>query len=331
VVSETRADGEAVGGFPNWQERVMLEWTNRARSEPSVEMASCGSSCGDGFCYSPIPPLSWSLAFNRAARFHADEQDQQGYFAHNSHCTVVSNIDSIYPATCQGQATCACVGGVSTCNPTCTDPQARAALFGGTMTGEIISSAADPVTAFYSLLYEIYQPPLGWVSQYNQSNGHRWLLLKATPAVGFGSVGDTVGDFGLGPSPGKIPSGAHYPQQGSTIEFRTNWYDAAGPQSAWLNLDGTCVAMTLERGSVTNGAWHAQGSSLPSSYVRYVFEFVDSLGNPITFPTTGSFGVPNGIGSCLDWDSTRPASCISYIFSNGFESGNTNDWDSTAP
>ena len=25
------ADGEEVNGFPNWEERVMHEWTNRAR------------------------------------------------------------------------------------------------------------------------------------------------------------------------------------------------------------------------------------------------------------------------------------------------------------
>ena len=49
------ANGEAVGGFPNWKERVMHEWTNRARCDPQVEMQACGAACGEGACYSPKP------------------------------------------------------------------------------------------------------------------------------------------------------------------------------------------------------------------------------------------------------------------------------------
>jgi len=41
------AVGESVNGFPNWEERVLHEWTNRARSDPQVEMIACGANCGD--------------------------------------------------------------------------------------------------------------------------------------------------------------------------------------------------------------------------------------------------------------------------------------------
>ena len=34
VSRPAHGEGEAVAGFPNWTERVMLEWTNRARSDP---------------------------------------------------------------------------------------------------------------------------------------------------------------------------------------------------------------------------------------------------------------------------------------------------------
>ena len=71
------ADGEAVNGFPNWQERVMHEWTNRARCDPQVEMTACGSACGDGACYTPQAPLPWDQALNHSARFHSDEMAAQ--------------------------------------------------------------------------------------------------------------------------------------------------------------------------------------------------------------------------------------------------------------
>src|SRR6185295_15490181 len=84
------AVGESVNGFPNWEERVLLEWTNRARSDPQVEMAACGANCAvDAACYSANVPLSHDLALNRSARFHADEMWLQGYLEHTSACTVV--------------------------------------------------------------------------------------------------------------------------------------------------------------------------------------------------------------------------------------------------
>src|SRR5215470_1835346 len=81
------ADGEAVNGFPNWQERVMHEWTNRARCDPQVEMKACGTACGEGACYAPQSPLPSSDTLNHSARFHSDEMAAQGYFAHDSACT----------------------------------------------------------------------------------------------------------------------------------------------------------------------------------------------------------------------------------------------------
>src|SRR5579863_3649013 len=87
--------GESIDGFPNWAERVLLEWINRARVEPQIELANCGAACVDRACYAPVAPLLWSEALNRSARFHSDEQAKQGYFAHNSQCTVVRNIDQL--------------------------------------------------------------------------------------------------------------------------------------------------------------------------------------------------------------------------------------------
>jgi hypothetical protein len=296
--------GEAVDGFPNWAERVIHEWINRARVDPQIEMAACGSNCGEAACYSPMPPLSWNLALNRAARFHSAAMQLQGFFSHTSACTLVSNISSLYPGSCNGAASCACVGGTKTCSSTCTPFDTRIGLFGGTPYGEIIAGPSDPNTAFYLWLYEL----AGSGCAFSLQNGHRWLILKATGNVGAGVSGPAVGDFGGSSAPAKIPSGAHYPQQAATVNMWANWYDSAAPQSAAVNVGGQCFPMTLARGAGQNSAYTAALTGFSSGCHRYYFSFVDSSGTTVTYPTTGSLAIGTG-GACPDWDTSRPPNC----------------------
>lgn len=302
---EARAVGEAVNGFPNWAERVIHEWINRARVDPQLEMTACGSPCVERACYGVMPPLPWSEALNRAARFHSDEMVRQGYFAHNSACTVVSGINSLYPGSCDGSAACACVGGARACSPTCTGFAQRVQLFGGAPSGEIIASPSNPHQAFYLWLYE---PGDTSSCTFTSANGHRWLILKSTGAVGTGVAGYSTGDFGSGSAPARIPSGAHYPQQAAAVSAWANWYDTAGPSAAAINVDGVCTPMTLQRGTQTNGAWSATLSGVGSGCHRYYFTFRDAAGTAVTYPTTGSLAIGSGAG-CPDWDGSRPAAC----------------------
>lgn len=314
--------GEPVNGFPNWQERVIHQWINRARVDPAADLADCPEgNCPEntGGCYTPQNPLIWNGNAGRAARFHSAELAKQAYFAHNSRCTVVSNISTLYPTTCDGSASCACVGGTATCSPSpsCqTTPSGRMSLFGaGTYNGEIIAGGYATVDdAFYGWLWE---PSSTSACAFTSENGHRWLILKATGALGAGYVSVSgspytryyTGDFAGPNSPiPKIPSGVHYPQQSSSIDFWANWKDAAAPVSAAVNVDGTCHAMTLQRGTSTNGAWATTGvSGLGSGCHRYYFTFFDSGGSEVNWPTSGSFGI--GTTSCADWEATRPAAC----------------------
>lgn len=299
------AIGESINGFPNWAERVILEWINRARSDPQAEMRACGSACGEASCYTPAPPLSWNEQLNHAARFHSDEMLQQHYFAHSSACTIVSNINALYPSTCNGTASCACVGGVVACSPTCTDPWTRIGLFGGSGSGEIIASPTDPNTSFYLWMFEPYSSS---TCQFTAQNGHRWLIFKSSGAAGPGVSGPAVTDFGVGAAPTKIPSGSHYPQQAVSVTAWANWYDTAAPSSALINVDGTCLPMTLGRGTTTNGAYTATVTGVGTGCHRYVFAFTDSLGVQIRYPTTGSLGIGSG-PSCADWASMQPTDC----------------------
>lgn len=294
------AVGEAKNGFPNWAERVEHEWTNRARVEPSLEMTKCGPMrCGEAACYTPKPPLYWNENLNRAARFHSIHQKTNGYFAHDSKCTLVSTLNTTYPGTCNGAAACSCAGGTLTGT---TSPSARTAIFGAGYSGEIIASPSDPNSAFYLWLYESSSSA---TCAFSIPNGHRWLILtNSSGAVGYGVDGNSTGDFGGGGDKSKIASGAHYPRGGPATELWANWYDTAAPKAAMVNVGGTCYPMTRQRGTDLNGAWMYAASGL-SGCTRYYFTFKDSAGAQVDYPTTGSLGI--GDASCADFSDTRPA------------------------
>lgn len=287
--------GEPVNGFPSWSERVIFEWINRARSDPQFEMSRCGGNCGEAACYSPMPPLAWSDTLSHAARFHADHMARLGYFAHDSACSLVSNIGSLYPSACDGSVGCSCQGGVRSGS---TSVPARVGLFGASYSGEIIATPADPDQAFYLWLFE---PSASTTCAFSMANGHRWLILRSNGSMGAGvGISNSVVDFGTGTVPTKIVSGAHYPRQAPTVNFWANWYDSAGPLSAFVYVNGVAYPMTRARGSAANGAWTTAVSGVGSGCHRYYFQFIDSAGAIHRYPTTGSYGL-GPAGTCADW------------------------------
>jgi len=292
--------GESVNGFPSWEERVLHQWINRARVDPQAELANC-AACADKACYSAKAPLFWSGALNRAARFHADEMQKQGYFGHDSKCVVVNNINSLYPTGCDGAASCACTGGSLTCAMGgCTSWAGRIGLFGAGPEGEIIVTGRDPNTAFYLWLFE---PANASVCTFTGQNGHRWLILNAFGGLGAGVAASSVVDFGNATPASKIASAAHYPGQADSVEVWANWYDNSPPRSASVVVDGQCTPMTLRRGTQTNGAWSANVTGMGSGCHRYYIVFTDASSAQVTWPATGSLGI--GPQSCADWNSSR--------------------------
>ncbi len=310
VAANLRA-GESVNGFPNWAERVLHEWINRARVDPKADLAKCGAGCLEAACYAPMPPIGWSEALNHSARYHAAEMLNQRYFGHDSKCTIVRGIDKLYPAGCDGSASCGCIGGAIGCwSAGCTPWAERVMLFSAAPAGEIIASPGDPNQAFYLWLYEAAASN---ACGYSAANGHRYLILTQQSSVGLGVVdGYAVGDFGSGDAPYRIPSGSHYPRQAQSVDLWANWYDAKAPKSAAAVVDGVCVTMNLKRGTSTNGAWTATTNKVGSGCHRYYFSFVDSTGAVVTYPATGSLGIGSG-ASCPDWDSTRLNSSCSAV------------------
>lgn len=304
--------GESINGFPNWEERVIHQWINRSRVDPQADLARCGASCAESKCYQPVAPLSWDDSLGRAARFHSDEMREQNYIAHDSKCTVVSNINSLYPAGCDGDASCACVGGSPTCSGgTCTPWNVRVGMFGGSPAGEIIAGYSDPNAAFYVWLYE--SSPTDACGP-NGSNLHRWIILQMSGSVGVGVSGYSTADFGGGAAAYKIPSGAHYPRQAESVEVWANWFDAQAPRSASVVVDGKCIPLQLEHGTQQNGAWSATVSNLGTGCHRYYFSFVDSTGRELTYPATGSLGI--GDEQCSEWTTSRSSAKCSTPSAN---------------
>ncbi|MBW2232941.1 MAG: hypothetical protein JRG92_20750 [Deltaproteobacteria bacterium] len=308
---------EPVNGFPKWEERVMLQWHNRARSDPQLELASCSpGDCPDAYCYAPVEPLQWTHSLNRAARFHSDQLELAGcspLLRDDSPCTLVSNIDSLYPDSCDGSASCACEEGSFVCGASGTSWSQRLALFGVSLMGpgENVAWAFDPDPDLVYRLWMFESAP-GASCGGGVGNGHRRIILSSSfSSVGAGASGVfwTVNFSADATPPRRIPSGAHYPRQDSSVELWANWFDAAGPRDAVANVGGSCTPMTLERGTAQNGAWSATANGVGSGCHRYVFEFRDSTGDVLSYPTTGSFGI-GPAGSCADWDATRPAPCL---------------------
>lgn len=325
------ASGEAVNGFPNWSERVLVEWINRARSDPQADLTGCSSStCAEKACYTPQPPRVLNFNITHSGRFHSDEMAHDNFFDHYSECALVSTVATKYlsqPQQCNGTASCACTGGTRSAGPEMgTNPFARMALFGGGSgsAGEIIAEdGAGPDSTFY--LWE-YEPTSSSTCSFhsNDDNGHRWLILTsqygaASAGPGVSGALSTVDFDDEAASSVKIPSGAHYPQQAATVDAWVNWHDTAGPSMHEINVDGVCTNMALARGSQTNGAWHSSVSGVGTGCHRYVFSFQDSTGNAMLYPTTGSFGIGNGSAQCPDWSSSAVAPCVDEIFADGFE------------
>ncbi len=302
--AQARAIGESdAQGFPSWSERVQHELANRARVAPDIEMTACGNACPDAGCYEVMPPLYYDRKLNRAARFHAAHQALNGFFAHTTPCDLVDDIGTTYPDPCAGAASCSCEGGAL--NGGTTSFGARVSLFGASASGEIIASG-NGMGGFYQWLHEFTDDPQ---CNFTQENGHRWLLLTSTSSIGFGAEGISVGDFGSGGAAEVhvIPSGSHWPKEGSAVEAWANWHAEAAPSSALINVDGTCTAMTLNRGTGTSGAYRADLSGL-AGCSRYFFLFEDAAGGLATFPTTGSLGI--GGDDCPDWSAERPPTGI---------------------
>src|SRR5439155_12044286 len=126
---------------------------------------------------------------------------------------------------------------------------------------------------FYEWLWEPYATTTcGFAS----GNGHRYNILDGNyRLMGNGhymvSRNMWTEDFSGGTTvTGTLIAGGHEPQYlTSTADCRVNYYDTGAPTSAVVNVDGTCTAMALERGTATNATYHVAMALAGSSCHKY--------------------------------------------------------------
>jgi hypothetical protein len=314
----TAAYGEATAGFPSWEERVIQQLTNRARVEPSADLAAC-TGCSSAElspgCYTPMAPLSHNSSVNRAARFHSAFMAKTGVLSHSNGCVLFSNIGSLYPDSCDGSFACSCSASGTT------GAQQRIGLFLGFLPAPMAENIGrgypTPHSIFYAWLLE--PSPTATCSNYYASptdyNGHRWNILKTTAAsigAGFHRSASNeewwTQDFapGTAPSSLKLVSGTHWStsstRQGPTVEFWANWYSSSAPSVANVVINGTPYAMTRARGTNTNGSWTVSRTDLATGCHRYYFSFQEGS-TTYRYPGTGTLGVGNP-SVCPDWVDT---------------------------
>jgi hypothetical protein len=306
--------GEPNGTLPNWEERAMAQLVNRARVQPSIELAGC-SGCLEAACYSPTAPLFWNYDLNQAARFHSTTMGMFPFFAHETPCALFSDIDSRFPGTSNGSFASSCS------SSGLTDADVRVGMFGAEYMGENAAAGhASPHAAFYAWLHETTNSS---ACAFSSSNGHRFNILTSGPALGNGYA-EVAGspwvrywtqDFGGSGAIPKIPSGSHWTAAGEVrnpspgdngVEFWANWYDPAGaPVTAAVVLNNVPHTRTPGRAAATNGAYSATVNGVSSACHLYSFSFVDSSLNTVRYPTTGNLGFGAG---CPDYSSVAAPS-----------------------
>ena len=306
--------GVPQSGFPNWQERMLLVYVNRSRADPAADLAGC-TVCAEKACYTAaLTPVAQSYQLNRASRFHGANLEFTNKFQHDSPCALVTDLASQYVpvGTCNGEVTCACVGGTMTGTTTAVTRTNR--FLTVSSWGENIAYGyATPRQTFYQWLWE---PESTATCGFRATNGHRYNMLEPSRRLlGNGYYRITrhmwSQDFNGGAAPtGTLLAGGHEPQfTGGTIEFRVNYFDTGAPTEAIVNVDGACSAMTRERGSTTNATYLASQALGGTTCRRYRFEFKTPAGATVYLPETGSYGAGGSSTVCDDWSASTPTAC----------------------
>lgn len=301
--------------------------TNRARVDPAADLAGC-AECADAACYAPVPPLAFHHQLTRAARFHSASQKLAGFdplrdLQHDSPCEVVADIDARYlPGSCDGDPSCACVGGRLEGSVRASDRVSRlfgVRAYGGENAVTLVFGGVNE--AFYRWLHEPYDSTecTRRPDSRGRGNGHRANILSPdVRAVGHGVyeeyvTADFEHRFGSTPLP-RVPDGLHFPRQSPSgaYTFRATYYREAGgtPSLAAVVIDDACHPLSLERGAPARGSYSA--NDLPASACApYYFVFRDADGEH-RYPSDGSLLVSDG--SCPEFvSSQRGSDCSAAV------------------
>ncbi len=283
--------GTPIDGYPNWQERTLMVFTNMVRMAPTEYRDTYmtaytfppGGILNDGF--PAVAPLYSAHALNQAARYHAvDMAFTCDTLQHNS-CdgTLWSErIRSFYP---------------------------QAGAIGENVAYTSNNSGATPWRIVNLLLCDAVGDICAADDQPFGVIGHRVNIMSdgfTETGSGFamGSGAYWVQDFNgvqLPPQP-PIAAGSHASIDAGVITFYLNYYDGAGsaPLEIMVVLDGQPHSLELGLGTAGAGTYRAT----PPSTARcraYYFLATDGDGNRYRYPGTGVFNTYGEGGCTLDY------------------------------
>lgn len=276
--SVAAAYGEGDGDRPGLEERAVHFYTDQLRVDPdAADDPACGDPPDEALV--PVDPLVYQGDLNDAARFFAEDMQDNGCFpADHSSCDGTSFEDRVR------------------------------GFYDGPMIGENIAMMqADPL--------DVVTGEYGWLKSY----GHCVNIFRGSfdeLGTGFaGTVGTSstwwVQDFGgRGGVPIPIvPSATHeplYPAAGASLAFRATVHDEAGqPASVHAMAGGICYEMEPDRGGDVSRTWAAAAVAGATGCLEWTVSVLRADGSRVTYPDTGSLLVPVGGAECAIWTEHR--------------------------
>lgn len=268
--------------------------TNEARTAPHIAMASCGKNCAEGLkCYKEsLQPLYWDQKAARASQFYAQMLTHVKCIQHDTPCTLVSTIASLFPDACDGNPSCACVEKKATCGNSGTSSFDRLKLFtGSSYYAENICSGGS-INCVSRLINEDNtggtKCEFRWTG--SKGNGHRWNLFGTDyTSIGVGADGYIVQNLGKSSDTYQLTAGSHYTSDGK-LWFKTHYYSKTTDiKKAVVVINDKCIELEKTVGlSLKNVVFGTSNVSSIEACTPYFFESLDADGNFARFPTTGS-------------------------------------------
>ncbi len=317
-----QAIGEPNGTFPSPAERLGLMAINRARSDPATVKGAQSAM------YPARPPVQWSYAFNRSARFHATNLELgKVTLMHTSPCTLNTNVAT---ANCSGDPACACKTAVPQMCAACANVQAINNCGTDTFTriGYFTANTSDSASG--EVAAAGYSDPMavvdGWMDEAAGADGHRRNLTDqgiTSNVMGYGhsagqncwstfDVSDSGNENGL--QAVKVPTAAVSPSAGNAGAhvFYATWADPTlgAPASINVVVDGTCTALTRELGTDKLNATYKASVNLAAGCHNYWILAHDANNGRVTYPTTGAVTISVGQACAMDYlAQAPPANC----------------------
>jgi hypothetical protein len=273
------------GDYPNYDERVALYATNRARTDPTAE----------GWpTYPAQPPLLWQVDLNHSARTHSQDMHDTPCFQHNS-CDgtdAFARVEMYY-----------------------TGPWMEI--------GENISagkSVSDGFIAIHNWIYEIGAAAGETGHRDNIFSAKFTLLGNGFVPGGTAFQNYWTQDFiGTPVTHPRLCDGIHFPGMiaaGGATTFGTTYYDAGGaaPTRIAVVVDGVCNLLGLAHGTAARGAYETK-MSLAVGCHPYFF-LSTTAGADATYPDSGALqaGIGVDVTSCPLAATTRAAnSCAATV------------------